>query len=64
MKAGKGPGISGIIMLFLLPYLLTVIICGRKSMPCIQGIRYGRLYSGCDCNPDILGCAPRSHKGP
>ena len=33
MKAGKGPGISGIIMLFLLPYLLTVIICGRKACP-------------------------------
>ena len=33
MKAGKGPGISGILILFLLPYLLTVIICGRKACP-------------------------------
>lgn len=33
MKAGKGPGISGILILFLLPYLLTVIICGREACP-------------------------------
>lgn len=33
MKVEKGPGISGVIIFLLLPYLLTVFISGRKACP-------------------------------